>query len=91
MSPLRRHGGGRPRAADSVLSFAEQWGIAEKAARRLALRSSLRSISDDAMALLACESRRYSSVQRGKVASQGRYVGGMKALGMSSRIPAARS
>jgi hypothetical protein len=84
MSPLRRHGGGRPRSAHSILDVAERWGISEKAARRLA---TLR-LADDAMAILVRESKRYAAVQRREVPVQQRYTGGMRALGMRSRIPA---
>ena len=87
MSPLRRHGGGRPRSAHSILEVVERWGISEKAARRLA---ALR-LADDAMAILARESRRYAAVQRREIPVQGRYTGGMRALGMRSRIPAGRA
>jgi hypothetical protein len=87
MSPLRRHGGGRPRSAHSILEVVERWGISEKAARRLA---ALR-LADDAMAILVRESRRYAAVQRHEVPVQGRYTGGMRALGMRSRIPAGRA
>ena len=87
MSPLRRHGGGRPRSADSILDIAERWGISEKAARRLAARK----LNDDAMAILVCDSKRYAAVQRREVPVQGRYTGGMRALGMRSRIPAGRA
>ena len=87
MSPLRRHGGGRPRSAHSILEVVERWGISEKAARRLA---ALR-LADDAMAILVRESRRYAAVQRREVPVQGRYTGGMRALGMRSRIPAGRA
>jgi hypothetical protein len=87
MSPLRRHGGGRPRSAHSTLDIAERWGISEKAARRLAARK----LDDDAMAILVCESKRYSAVQRREIPVQGRYTGGMRALGMRSRIPAGRA
>ena len=87
MSPLRRHGGGRPRSADSILEIAERWGISEKAARRLAARK----LDDDAMAILAADSRRYAAVQRREVAVQGKFTGGMRALGMRSRVPASSS
>ncbi len=30
MSPLRRHGGGRPRSADSILDVAERWVYRKK-------------------------------------------------------------
>ncbi len=86
MSPLRRHGGGRPRSAHSVLDVAERWGISERAARRLAARK----LGDDAMAVLVGVSKRYAAAQRHEIASQGKYTGGMRALGMRSRIPAAR-
>jgi hypothetical protein len=84
MSPLRRHGGGRPRAAQSILDLAEQWGISEKAARRLAALH----LSEDALAVMVCDSRRCAAAQRG--AARGRYTGGMRALGMRSRVPAGR-
>jgi hypothetical protein len=87
MSPLRRHGGGRPRSAHSILDVAERWGISEKAARRLA---ALR-LADDAMAILVYESKRNAAVQRREVPVKRRYTGGMRALGMRSRIPAGRA
>jgi hypothetical protein len=87
MSPLRRHGGGRPRSAHSILDVAERWGISEKAARRLAARR----LDDDTMAILVRDSKRYASVQRREVLVRGRYTGGMRALGMRSRIPAGRA
>jgi hypothetical protein len=87
MSPLRRHGGGRPRSAHSVLDVAERWGISEKAARRLAARN----LNDDAMAVLVSCCKRYAAAQRREIASQGKYTGGMRALGMRSRVPAARA
>ena len=86
MSPLRRHGGGRPRSADSVLNFAEQWEISEKAARRLA---ALR-LGNDALATLVRDSQRYSAMQREGLTRRGRYTGGMRGLGMRSRVPAGR-
>ncbi len=87
MSPLRRHGGGRPRSAHSILDIAERWGISQKAARRLAARR----LDDNAMAILVYESKRYAAVQRREMAIQGRYTGGMRALGMRSRVPAGRA
>ncbi len=87
MSPLRRHGGGRPRSADSILDVAERWGISEKAARRLAARK----LGDEAMAVLVYDSKRYAAAQRREIAAQGRYTGGMRALGMRSRVPAGRA
>ena len=87
MSPLRRHGGGRPRSAHSTLDIAERWGISQKAARRLAARN----LDDDAMAIMVTDSRRYAAVQRRELAVQGKYTGGMRALGMRSRIPAGRA
>jgi hypothetical protein len=85
MSPLRRHGGGRPRSTHSILDVAERWGISEKAARRLAACQ----LSEEAMAILVCDSQRYAAVQRRQIAAHGKYSGGMRALGMRSRIPAA--
>jgi hypothetical protein len=87
MSPHRRHGGGRPRSAHSILDVVERWGISEKAARRLAGRR----LDDDAMAILAYDYRRRAAVQRRELPGHGRYSGGMRALGMRSRIPAGRS
>jgi hypothetical protein len=87
MSPLRRHGGGRPRSADSILDVAERWGISEKAARRLAARK----LGDEAMAVLVYDCKRYAAAQRRELAAQGRYTGGMRALGMRSRVPASRA
>jgi predicted RNA-binding protein with PIN domain len=87
MSPLRRHGGGRPRAAVSTSDVAERWGITERAARRLARRH----LSDEVMAILACDSRRHAAAQRQWVVPQGTYSGGMRALGMRSRMPAGRA
>jgi hypothetical protein len=86
MSPLRRHGGGRPRAAGSILTIAERWGISERAARRLARRH----LSDENMALLAHDSRRLADIQSRWQAPQGKYSGGLKQLGMRSRVPATR-
>jgi len=87
MSPLRRHGGGRPRSAHSILDLAESWGISEKAARRLAGRN----LSDDLMVILVNQSKRSAAAQRCDVPAQGKYIGGMRALGMRSRIPAGRA
>jgi hypothetical protein len=69
------------------LDVAERWGISQKAARRLAARKP----DDNAMAILVYESKRYAAVQRREVPVQGRYSGGMRALGMRSRIPAGRA
>ena len=87
MSPLRRHGGGRPRSADSILDVAERWGISERAARRLAARK----LGDEAMAVLVYDSKRFAAAQRREIAAQGKYTGGMRALGMRSRVPAGRA
>ncbi len=87
MSPLRRHGGGRPRSAHSTLDVAEHWGISVKAARRLARQN----VSDDLMAIMVYESKRYAAAQRRDIPAIGRYTGGMRALGMRSRIPAGRA
>lgn len=85
MSPLRRHGGGRPRSANSILDLAEQWGISEKAARRIAALD----LSPEARAIMVQQSKRTAAAQRGEVlADRGGYAGGMKALGMRSRVPA---
>jgi hypothetical protein len=87
MSPLRRHGGGRPRSAHSILDIVERWGISEKAARRLA---ALR-LAENEMAIFVRDSKRFASLQRREVPVQGRYTGGMRALGMRSRVPASRA
>ena len=87
MSPLRRHGGGRPRSAHSILDLAESWGISEKTARRLAM---LR-LSDENMAIMVYDSKRCAAAQCSNIPAIGRYSGGMRALGMRSRIPAGRA
>jgi hypothetical protein len=87
MSPHRRHGGGRPRSANSILDVAERWGISQKSARRLAARN----LGEEMMAILVRDSKRCAAAQRREIAVQGRYTGGMRALGMRSRIPAARA
>ena len=38
------------------------------------------------MAILVSDSKRYAAAQRGQVPQQGKYSGGMRALGMRSRI-----
>jgi len=83
MSPLRRHGGGRPRTAHSPLDIAELWGISEKAARRLAALK----LSEEAMALMVADSRRHAAVKRREAAVKRKYIG-LGALGMRSRVPA---
>jgi hypothetical protein len=87
MSPLRRHGGGRPRSAQSILDVAEHWGISERVARRLVRLN----LSPDVMAIMVYESKRCAAAQRRDIPAIGRYTGGMRALGMRSRIPAARA
>jgi hypothetical protein len=87
MSPLRRHGGGRPRTADSITDVCERWGISLKSARRLAARN----LGDDEMAILVRESKRCAAAQRREIPVKGRYTGGMRARGMRSRVPAARA
>jgi hypothetical protein len=87
MSPHRKHGGGRPRSANSILYLVERWGVSEKTARRLATRK----LDDDAMAVLVHESKRAAASRRRDVAAMGKYTGGMRALGMRSRIPAAHT
>ncbi len=84
MSPHRRHGGGRPRSVDSNLEIAERWGISIRAARRLAART----LTEDVMAIMVCDSKRFAAAQRRENIARGRYTGGMKALGMRSRVPA---
>jgi hypothetical protein len=87
MSPRKRHGGGRPRSADSILNMADRWGISEKAARRLAAKA----LPEDAMAILVSESKRYRAAQMHQIAPHGRYTGGMRALGLRSRVPGAHA
>jgi hypothetical protein len=84
MSPLRRHSGGRPRSAQSVLDIAENWGLSEKSARRLAALQ----LSDEAMAVLVCDSKRYSLAQRDALCTRRSFPCGMRAPGMRSRLPA---
>jgi hypothetical protein len=86
MSPAKRHGGGRPRSANSVLGLMERYGISEKAARRLARLH----MDEDAMAIMIRDSQRCAAAQRREVPGQGKYTGGMRALGMRSRVPAGR-
>jgi len=43
------------------------------------------------MAILVCDIKRNAAAQRREIAAQGRYTGGMRALGMRSRVPAARA
>jgi len=50
-----------------------------------------RRLNDDAMAILVCDSKRNAAAQRREIAAQGRYTGGMRALGMRSRVPAGRA
>jgi hypothetical protein len=69
-----------------MLDIAERWGISEKAARRLAARK----LDDDAMAVMVSVSKSFAAAQRHQIPSRGRYTGGMRALGMRSRIPAGR-
>ena len=87
MSPLRRHGGGRPRSANSTMDVAERWGISQKSARRLARRN----LGEEMMAILVRDTKRCAAAQRREVPALGRYTGGMRALGMRSRVPAARA
>jgi hypothetical protein len=49
------------------------------------------SFDDDNMAILVRDSKRYAAVQRREIPVQGRYTGGMRALGMRSRVPAGRA
>jgi hypothetical protein len=85
MSPRRRHGGGRPRTVNSALHFAERWGVSEKTARRLVARN----LSDDAVAVLVYESKRLAAARRQEISAKRKYTGGMRALGMRSRVPGA--
>jgi hypothetical protein len=47
-------------------------------------------VSDDLMAIMVYESQRYAAAQRRDISPIARYSGGMRALGMRSRIPAGR-
>jgi hypothetical protein len=87
MSPRKRHGGGRPRSAHSILDIADRWGISEKAARRLAARN----LPEEALAILVAESKRSRAAQMRQIAPHGPYRGGMKALGLRSRVPGTRT
>jgi hypothetical protein len=87
MSPRRKHAGGRPRSAQSSLHLVERWGISERAAKRLAARE----WNDDAMAILVYGIKRAAAAQRREAPGQGRHTGGMRALGMRSRTPAAHA
>ncbi len=87
MSPHRRHGGGCPRTAHSIMDVCERWGISFKSARRLAARN----LGDDEMAYLVRHIKRCAAAQRREIPVQGRYTGGMRARGMRSRVPAARA
>jgi hypothetical protein len=48
-------------------------------------------LNDDTMAILVRDSQRYAAVQRREIPVQGRYTGGLRALGMRSRVPAGRA
>ena len=56
--------------------------------RAVWLRSSSATIE---MAVLVCDSKHCAAAQRREIAVQGKYTGGMRALGMRSRIPAGRA
>jgi hypothetical protein len=43
------------------------------------------------MAIMVYESKRYAAAQRRDIPAIVRYTGGMRALGMRSRIPAGRA
>jgi hypothetical protein len=58
-----------------------------KAARRLCAQN----LESDVMAIMVCASKRCAAAQRREIAPRGRYTGGMKALGMRSRVPAGRA
>jgi hypothetical protein len=47
-------------------------------------------VDEEAMAVLVSDSKRCSAAQRREIPAQGKYKGGMRALGMSSRVPAYR-
>jgi hypothetical protein len=65
------------------MDLAERWGISEKSARRLRDLN----LTDEAMAILVAESKRYRATQMHHIAAHGKYIGGLKALGMKSRVP----
>jgi hypothetical protein len=48
-------------------------------------------LSDDLMVIMVNESLRQAAAQRCHAPAQGKYSGGMRALGMRSRIPAGRA
>ena len=48
-------------------------------------------LSDDLMVIMVNESLRQAAAQRCHAPVQGKYTGGMRALGMRSRIPAGRA
>lgn len=74
---------GRPRSADSLLTFAERWGVSVKVARRLrALK-----LDDEHMAIMVGDSKHILAARR-KLVKPWRDLGGMRARGMRSRIPA---
>jgi hypothetical protein len=50
-----------------------------------------RNLSDDLMVLMVNESLRQSAAQRRDIPAIGKYTGGMRSLGMRSRIPAGRA
>jgi hypothetical protein len=48
-------------------------------------------LSDDLMVIMVNESLRQAAAQRLNIPALGKYTGGMRALGMRSRIPAGRA
>jgi hypothetical protein len=50
-----------------------------------------RKLDDHVMAVMVRDSKRLAAVQRREITPRGRYTGGMKALGMRSRVPAGRA
>ena len=80
-------------AADVLALPIPFWTLPSVGVYRRRLRAVWRraSLSDEAMAILVCDSKRYAAAQRREIAAQGRYTGGMRALGMRSRVPAGRA
>jgi hypothetical protein len=64
------------------LNLAEKWGISAKAARRLRAMK----LDEAALAVMVNDVKRTTAAQRERTGRRG-YLGGMKALGMRSRIP----
>ena len=64
----------KPRSSNSVLDFAERWGISEKSARRLGSSA----FPEDAVSVLVAESKRFRAAQLRHVPVHGKYRGGIR-------------